>query len=684
MKKLLPSVSLCGMMIGFGFVTANAADLPTGPGRLVDSKQHHVGTRTMTNWLEAAAPEAGRLDLRFSAAANASEVVLEIAQREVSSRCVLQVNGKDIAQLKRDAGSRVRFYPVAAGTFTNGQNVISILPRGANSDVLVGPIRLHEQPLRTVLRLQPVRVEVIDARTGQVVPARLTLTDKKDRRVELFYPEQQRTAMREGVLYTLGNETQFELPEGNYTIYATRGMEWSRPRQTFQVAPGKAPRLQLKIEREVDTTGFVAADTHIHTLTFSGHGDASVEERMVTLAAEGVEMAVSTDHNHNTDYRPYQEKICAGGYFTPMIGNEVTTPVGHMNGFPLRSEDPVPEYKLTNWVALVDGIRAKGAKVVILNHPRWPTVPTSCLTKFGFNRASGDFTNRTKFPFDGMELANALAPEPDPLYLFRDWFALLDHGERITAIGSSDSHTVDEPVGQGRSYIPSRTDDPTKIDVADACQRFLAGETSVALGIFADVLVDGRFRMGQTNSLREGALKVRLRVAAPSWVKPRRALLFLNGQVAAEKSVKSKTNRATDTWIEFAVDRPKTDAYVVCVVLGDGIEHPSWRTAEKFTLAATNPVYLDSDGDGAYSSPRETARVRLAGAKGGLEGQWEAIKRADDPVAVQMAALLSENVSGEELVRLQQHIREAARERPVFREFLHFGTAVIMREDLKL
>mgnify|MGYP001602924364 CR=1 FL=1 len=44
-------------------------------------------------------------------------------------------------------------------------------------------------------------------------------------------------------------------------------------------------------------------------------------------------------------------------------------------------------------------------------------------------------------------MINATTEEPTPMLLFRDWFALLNNGVRIFAVGSSDSHTVGEPVG---------------------------------------------------------------------------------------------------------------------------------------------------------------------------------------------------------------------------------------------
>src|SRR5690606_32284410 len=104
------------------------------------------------------------------------------------------------------------------------------------------------------------------------------------------------------------------------------------------------------------------------------------------------------------------------------------------------------------------------------------------FTTFGLNRVSGDFREQKEFPFDAMELANALVPQPDPLYVVEDWFALLNAGHKITGAGASDTHSVGEPPGMSRSYVPSRTDDPTKIDVDDACEHFKRGENSVSLG----------------------------------------------------------------------------------------------------------------------------------------------------------------------------------------------------------
>ncbi|MFC1759526.1 hypothetical protein ACFL2H_12295 [Planctomycetota bacterium] len=66
-------------------------------------------------------------------------------------------------------------------------------------------------------------------------------------------------------------------------------------------------------------------------MTHSGHGDATVEDRMITLAAEGIEMPVATDHNVHIDHRSFARQGNVSKYFTPIIGNEVTSGIGHVN-----------------------------------------------------------------------------------------------------------------------------------------------------------------------------------------------------------------------------------------------------------------------------------------------------------------------------------------------------------------
>jgi hypothetical protein len=545
-----------------------------------------------------------------------------------------------VATLARRDGLETHYYAVPAGVLRDGVNTFALVGEVPTDDITVGEIRLHERPFREVLDLRVVTIGVRDAADGGPSPARVTVLDAEGAFAPLYFAERLHTAVREGVCYTADGEARFELPPGRYEVYATRGPEWSLGRAELVVEAAEHA-VDLELVREVDTSGFVACDTHIHTLTFSGHGDSSVEERMVTLAGEGVELAVSTDHNHNTDYRPYQERMELTRWFTPVVGNEVTTPVGHFNAFPLDPADEVPPYDLRDVAQIVEGMRAKGAQVVILNHPRWPDHQQGPFGVYALDTFTG--ASAMPHPYDAMELINSQTEEPEPLSLFRDWFALLNRGERVWGVASSDSHTVSGVVGMGRTYVESSSDEPAALDVDECCRHIATGRTTVSMGIFADVDVAGRGPGELVAAAGEQELELSLRVASASWVRPRQAVVYVDGAPIRSIDVPAEPGRATDVRLDARLPVPPHDAWVVCVVTGAGVGGRWWPQINDYTLAATNPVFLDCDGDGAFSSPRETARRMLAEGGSDPEALALLLERCDEAVALQALDLARED-----------------------------------------
>src|SRR5205807_2650664 len=119
------------------------------------------------------------------------------------------------------------------------------------------------------------------------------------------------------------------LPPGRYAIFASRGPEYSLATKNVRLHEGENLRVSLGINREIPTGGWVSCDTHIHTWTFSKHGDATLDERMLTLAGEAIELPIATDHNLIIDYRGAAKSNHVDHYFTSVIGDEVTTARGH-------------------------------------------------------------------------------------------------------------------------------------------------------------------------------------------------------------------------------------------------------------------------------------------------------------------------------------------------------------------
>ncbi len=610
--------------------------------RMLDEKLHHLGNDNVPEWKETTPqPEGKELRVTFQADVNEKEYILLLTQRDIHETWRVHLNGTFLGNLVAALPTRETEYTIPKGLLKKGENTLLVTSKKPQDDIIVGNVRLLPITLRERYRLGKVVVSVTNKADGKPLPVRIGVTNKSGRLVRLFNAAHSHTAQRTGIFYTMGKGDPFEVPAGEYTLTATRGMEWSLASQTITVGFNEVKKISLSLTREVDTTGFIAADTHIHTLTYSGHGDSSVEERMVTLAGEGVELAIATDHNHNTDYRPFQEKMDLTPWFTPVVGNEVTTPNGHFNAFPLNPKEKVPYHSTRNWVKLFDGIRKKGAKVIILNHPHWPDLDRGPFGVLQVDSVTADRKPSRAFGFDAMELVNSSTKEPQPMTLFSDWFNLLNRGERITAVGSSDSHSVGEPVGQGRTYVASSTDDAAKIDIDEACRAFTEAKVSVSLGIFSDIQVDEKAGMGETHTPKGESIDVRVLVAAPAWITPERTLFFLNGKQVHEEPVPTKKGEATRTTFSVKIPLPAHDAHLVAITFGKGVTYPGWRTRHNYTLAATNPIYLDVDGDGIYRSPRETA-ARLLKETGKDETKILAlIREANHPIALQMVSLLS-------------------------------------------
>lgn len=651
------------------------------PDQVILSKPYEFGKK-------AGKAEAPRFDAHFSATANAAEVTLQLDHHTVMHPWQILVNDQPVGQLGRsykDPGKT--FVPVPAGGLKNGQNTLSFVGEDfANRNAVIEKAALFGKPMRELFRLRSVAVTVTDDETGQPVPARISIINDRGQGADIFHPTGANYAQRKGMIYTKGDRISLELPAGRYQFFATRGMEWSRARQTISLGDPKGAQVDLRIRRQVDTRGFVAADTHIHTITFSGHGDASVEERMLTLAGEGVELAVATDHNHFTDYTPFQAKLELNPFFTPVTGNEVTTKNGHFCAFPFQPGGAVPDHHQDDWVKLVADIRAKGARAVIWNHPYYPNYEDSAYTKFRFNRASGDRFNGPAFHFNAMELVNSSSSltiardelKNNPMRLFNDWFAILNRGEKITAVGASDTHTVEGPVGQGRTYIRSSMDDAARLNVDELVGSFLAGDTSVGYGIFAEASVNQSRRMGEMIRPVDGKAEVEVRVAAADWIKPRRAIIFLNGLPVAEKKLSPKSGKPFDQRLKFSVKTPPHDAYLVCAVFGDGVREPYWPTLAKFTAAIANPIYVDSDGNGQFQFPRATAKKMLAASDSSLKSVWALLEKSDDAMAGQMLGLLYLERDADFVKQLDSRVRAAAPGRELYRTFLDRSPLIVV------
>jgi hypothetical protein len=225
-----------------------------------------------------------------------------------------------------------------------------------------------------------------------------------------------------------------QIRAGTYDVLVSRGPEYEvADLGNVTFAPGDVKSFGAVLKRVVDTKNFISADFHVHSNN-SIDGHISLNDRVLSYAAEGVEILTSTDHNVVTDYRPNVAALKLQNYMRSMVGLEMTTlEMGHFNAFPLNFEQGDITHGAFDWVnlapdALFQALRAPplgmadGSTVVEVNHPRdtilgyyhqfnvsqdlaWPTTGSLLTSANGpaFGTAS---QSSMSWNYDAMEVFN--------------------------------------------------------------------------------------------------------------------------------------------------------------------------------------------------------------------------------------------------------------------------------------
>ena len=185
----------------------------------------------------------------------------------------------------------------------------------------------------------------------------------------------------ETIAYTEDGRAVLTVPPGkDWTLYISRGIEYSVDRVDVNVQAGQVQQVTSVLKREVDTSGYISADFHLHAKP-SLDSALPLDERVLSVVGEGVEVLVSTDHNYVTDYAPTISDLALQDWATSMVGLELTPlESGHFNGYPLKRDPGAITKGAFEWSLrppddIFDMIRSMGSlspeeTIVQVNHPR--------------------------------------------------------------------------------------------------------------------------------------------------------------------------------------------------------------------------------------------------------------------------------------------------------------------------
>jgi hypothetical protein len=643
MKKTVFFISLVAAFVSQGRTAS-------GQAQVLESAWLHIRNADPREWAEfAEVAQQTHLVAHFTSRPNASEQTLSLRQYDVKLTWKVFLNGTPIGNLEQDEKDLMRYLKVPPGILKADNTLDISCEDKTPDDIMVGQIALEARPLDSVLSEGNISIEVVEHDSGRPLPSRITIVNGEGILQTVSGSAADTLAIRPGCIYTGSGRAGIGVPSGTYTLYAGRGFEYGIDSAQVTVRPGDHANVRLTIRREVATPGWVSSDTHIHTFTYSRHGDASVEDRVLTIAGEGLELPIATDHNLYIDLNPFAREQGVSQYFTPVMGDELTTAVGHFNVFPVSKDEPVINPGAKSWKALSGyiGKRAK-SKVIILNHARdihldfRPFDPKKHLASAGMRLDGWDF------PANAMEIMNSGSQQTDQLQLTRDWFGMLNHGYSITPAGGSDSHDVIRYiVGQGRTYIRCNDDDPGKLNVSQAVRNFKAGNVMVSFGLLANIEINDTYGPGE---LAPGSdeINIAVEVSGPAWSWADKVSLYANGKKIREESIRDQRAAGVKWSGNWKLTVPTHDIFLVAVAEGPDRKLVYWPIAKPYqpvspewhprVLGISGAVWIDGDRNGKRNSAWDYAQRLIAAAKGDTHAMIQSLAAYDESVATQVAA----------------------------------------------
>ncbi len=445
--------------------------------------------------------------------------------------------------------------------------------------------------------------EILEDKTGVHLPGRLYFAHQEP-------GDQLPTVGRfENFLVTASGREIKTVPVGEYDVYITRGTEFTLDHQQISIKEGQLTHLKSTLSQAIDTSGFISADFHLH-LQFA------MRDGAIVTAAEGLDFLTATDHNILKDYAPYIAELNLQRFMTSVVGSEIDTTFGHFNSFPLtedRWQERGYRHSIRTPREFLRTVREDpGDEIVQINHPRYDN-PKGGYFNLRLNRES----SQMEYPFfetafDQLEVYNAAVdcedmeapsygPSPQVDQNLKDWFGLLNQGIAIAGVANTDAHRYPSQLpGYPRNYVLSDTDKPWEVDPSRVVNALKKRASTASLGPFIRFSANDGQVVGSTFSSQGEPVTLHVNDQAAPWIPVDRVQIIANGEVlhtfpVDESSERIRLRKAIrvqsdhDTW------------YLVLVTS----ERP-WKApfTDFRSLAFTNPIWVDNDGNGYFDPIR--------------------------------------------------------------------------------
>jgi len=186
--------------------------------------------------------------------------------------------------------------------------------------------------------------------------------------------------------------------------------------------------------------------------------------------------------------------------------------------------------------------------------------------------------------------------------------------------------------------------------------------------------VDDRFAVGDLATGLGEKIRVTVTVLGPSWTRADKVELFANGIKIRERKLTPSKDAGEKSRITWELSRPAHDVHLVAIAWGPGVTAPYWAIAKPYqpssrvshplVLGATNPIWIDGDGDGKFTAARPYAKSLIERLGTDPAKLIPALTQYDETVVAQAASLCQaagREVRADEFTRLLKTAPESTR-----------------------
>lgn len=397
-------------------------------------------------------------------------------------------------------------------------------------------LRIGQRQWKRPMGLLAVRT--VDRDTGRAVPSRIHLAAADGK---FYAPDDAyaRVSSHGDRVFHHRGEFQVEVPVGKVHLEAVKGFEYGPETTEVKIRPNQTNRVTLSLQRltHMAAKGWYSGSTHVH-MNYGGNLHNTLENLMMMSEAEDQDVVNEQIANKDNRVLDYQFFVPGGGphpLSKPerllVVGQEYRPPFyGHVFMFGMKDhlispfttgyEGTAIESLCPSNTDMFRKAKAQGATVAYVHAFGGESDPL----QGGLGGAKGYMVDAALGTTDAVEWSDAGRAG------FYPWYATLNNGLRVTAVGGEDSISNlhrSKLVGSVRTYVHTG---PRGLDMQAWFEGIRKGRAFVSTGPLVELTVNGRMP-GEEVGLPASGGTVEVEAHVRSIVPWTKALLVFNGAV---------------------------------------------------------------------------------------------------------------------------------------------------------